>query len=107
MTLNLAYKRIARPFQSPVGDYIASSIDQSYLTQPEYAPDRATSIRGYHAIESDLRRLFEYVEPDDRNLSTFSTRIYEILLRAATEFEANCKAILSANNYSGPGHWTT
>jgi hypothetical protein len=106
MTLNLAYKRIARPFQSPVGDYIASSIDQSYLTQPEYAPDRATSIRGYHAIESDLRRLFEYVEPDDRNLSTFSTRIYEILLRAATEFEANCKAILSANNYSGPGHWT-
>lgn len=104
MALDFAYKRIARPFQSPQGYYIASSIDKSYLVHPEYASNRATAIRGYHAIESDLSRLFDYVEPDNRNLGTFSTRIYEILLRAATEFEANCKAILSANNYSKHGN---
>lgn len=106
MVLDFAFKRIARPFQAPCGYYIASSVDQSYLTHPEYASDRTTAVRGYHAIESDLRRLFEYVEPDDRNLGTFSSRIYEILLRASTEFEANCKAILMANDYPGSGRWS-
>jgi hypothetical protein len=105
MTLSRPYKRIARPFNSPTGSYVGGTIDQSYLAHHDYAPDRTTAIRGYHAIESDLRRLFEFVEPDNRNLDTFSTRIYELLLRAATEFESNCKAILLANGYTSGGDW--
>jgi len=99
--LQQPYKRIARPFETPTGSFVGGQVDQSYLVQSGYATDRTTFIRGYHALESDLKRLFEYVEPDDRNLKAFSTRLYELLLRASTEFEASCKAILLDNGYSG------
>lgn len=48
----------------------------------------------------DLYTLFNYVEPNDNNLNVFSHRIYELLLRTATEVESNFKGILKANNYS-------
>ena len=104
MTLTRPYKRIARPFDKPTGCY-SGEIDVSYLVDHEFAPGRTTAIRGYHAIEADLRRLFEYVEPHDKNLKTFSTRLYEIFLRASTEFESNCKSILTANGYARVGDW--
>jgi hypothetical protein len=103
MTLNRPYKRIARPFNTPSGSYFAhvgGTIDESYLVDHNFAPDRTTAIRGYHAIENDLRRVFEFVEPHNKNVDVFSTRLYEIFLRASTEFESNCKSILSANEYN-------
>jgi hypothetical protein len=100
MTLANPYKRIARPFDDHRGPWIIGSIEQSYLLRPEFAADRTTLIRAYHAIEKDLRQVFDFIEPDDRNLNTFSTRLYEIFLRASTEFESNCKLILSENGYS-------
>lgn len=99
MTLNRPYKRIARPQSQPNGLYMTYPVNESYLVHHDFAPDRSTAIRGYHAIESDLIRLFEFIEPHDKNLDAFSNRAYEILLRAATEFESNCKSILSAHNY--------
>ncbi|WP_299411070.1 hypothetical protein [Acaryochloris sp. IP29b_bin.148] len=105
MTLNRPYKRIARPFNMPNGSYVGGTIDESYLADHNFAPDRTTAIRGYHAIENDLRRVFEFVEPHQQNLDTFSTRLYEIFLRASTEFESNCKSILAANGYSRAGDW--
>jgi hypothetical protein len=105
MKLNRPYKRIARPFNIPSSLYLGACIDNSYLVDPNFAPDRTTAIRGYHAIESDLRRVFEFVEPHDRNVDVFSTRLYEIFLRASTEFESNCKSILSANGYTRDGDW--
>ncbi|WP_278719221.1 hypothetical protein [Bacteroides caecimuris] len=54
-------------------------------------------------IIRDLYELFNYVEPNNINLQTYSHRLYELLLRAATEFEANCKAILDANEYVKTG----
>lgn len=54
-------------------------------------------------IIRDLYELFNYVEPNDINLQTYSHRLYELLLRTATEFEANCKAILDANGYVKTG----
>jgi hypothetical protein len=50
-------------------------------------------------LQHDLRRLFEYIEPTDRNACTHSLRVHEILLRACIEVEANCKAILLENGY--------
>ena len=54
------------------------------------------------SILRDLNALYDYIEPSDDNLGVFSHRIYELLLRAATEFEANCKGILKAKGYSKP-----
>jgi hypothetical protein len=105
MTLSRPYKRIARPFNQPHGSYVDGTIDDSYLIDRHFATDRTTTIRGYHALENDLRRLFEFVEPHDDNLDAFSIRLYELFLRACTEFESNCKAILSANGYSRAGDW--
>ena len=51
-------------------------------------------------IVHDLYELFNYIEPDDNNVRTFSHRIYELFLRTTTEVESNMKGILSANLYS-------
>lgn len=59
-----------------------------------------------HLIIRDLYELFNYVQPHDDNLNVYSHRIYELLLRTATEFEANCKAILKDNGYTVHGNMT-
>lgn len=105
MTLPRPYKRIARPFDQPKGDYVVGNVDGCYLADDDYAPDRTSVLRSYHSVESDFRTLFDYIEPHDANLNTYSTRLYEIFLRASTEFESNCKAILTANNYVRAGDW--
>jgi len=46
-----------------------------------------------------LQELFDYVEPADTNLNSYSYRIHALLLRASVEVEANCKAILTENGY--------
>lgn len=60
------------------------------------------SYRSYKAalqlLYRDLETLFEYVEPCDANLAVFSHRIYELYLRACTEFEALCKDVLGLSN---------
>ncbi len=48
----------------------------------------------YSLIKKDYLDILEYIEPTDSNLKTFSHRIYELLLRTATEFENICKEIL-------------
>jgi hypothetical protein len=103
--LDKPYRRIIRPFTLSEDGYCVGVLDDSYLMDSDYAPDRVTLIRAYNTIERDLVRLFEYVEPADANLSTYSHRIYELFLRACTEFEANCKGILSANAYAKSGNW--
>jgi hypothetical protein len=56
-------------------------------------------VRGFRLLQNDLERLFEYIEPGDDNLECYSFRVYELLLRACVEVEANCKAILRENGY--------
>lgn len=72
-----------------------------YVLKPEYMPVevRHSMVRALDILISDLRETLYFIEPDNRNLRVFSTRIYELLLRAATEFESNCKGILLANGY--------
>jgi len=72
---------------------------------PEYCPDRITLLRAFSIIEEDLRTAFDYLEPADENLNVFSHRLYELLLRACTEFEANCKGILADNGYTKQDRW--
>lgn len=88
------FYRITRP---------VSSCNHKYILDSRYANDRSMLCRAYILIEDDLKELFEFVEPADANLATYSHRIYELFLRSSTEFETNCKAILYANGYTTKG----
>ena len=82
--------------------YRANQKNDGYILDKRYASDRYLLCRAYKILEEDLLKLFEYIEPSDENTNVFSQRTYEILLRAATEFETNCKQILLANGYKKP-----
>lgn len=73
-----------------------------YLSDIKYVDQKeATSlIDTARLIIEDYFTLCEYIEPIDDNKNTYSHRTYELLLRVATEFEANCKGILLANGYN-------
>lgn len=88
--MNKPYLRIIRP---------AGSRRSGYELDERYASDRISLCRAYSLIVNDLKKVFEYIEPTDENIHAYSHRNYELLLRAATEFEANCKAILFSNGY--------
>lgn len=69
-------------------------VDRSYSECPEHY------VRAFLLIQSDLQRLFEFVEPSDRNFDTYSYRIHELFMRTCIEIEANFKAILKENIYN-------
>ena len=81
-----------------------TNIGNTYLTADRYAEDRISFIRAFHILSSDLIKLIDFIEPCDSNKFTYSHRIYELYLRASTEFESNCKAILKANGYIFEGN---
>lgn len=95
------YFRICRPFAD--GGYFSSQ--DMYFADTRYAGDRVHFVRAYHLLEQQLLRIFEFVEPADGNLPTYSHETYSLLLRACTEFEANARAILVANGYQKTGNW--
>lgn len=76
-----------------------------YLSSNEFADSNEINslLHTARLIIRDLYELFNYVEPNDVNLNTYSHRLYELLLRTATEFETNCKGILDSNGYVRPG----
>ena len=76
--------------------------NDDYLSDVRYIDkqESASYVNAARIIVKDYYELMDYVEPVDANKSVFSHRIYELLLRTATEYEANCKGILSANGYS-------
>ena len=101
MFLNKPYYRITRPNKS--GRWV-NHIENTYILDNRYVDDRFSPIRVFHILASDLLKAFEFIEPCDDNRETYSHRIYELLLRASTEFESNCKAILDANGYTKSGN---
>ncbi len=58
--------------------------------------------RSFRICYDDLQRCLHFIEPHDDNLQTFSHRIFELLLRLSTEFEAACKASARAREHSLP-----
>ena len=111
MGVNKPYKRLWRPLKgysslseiwttdepTPKLDYL---LDERFACQAEMGSLVTTA----HLIIHDLYEVFNYIEPDDMNLTTFSHRLYELYLRTATEFESNCKGILDANGYTKQGN---
>ena len=109
MSVTKPYCRLWRPlkgydpfgFTSKGGDPDA---DLKYLQDERFAcqKEMASSVITSRLLFQDLYDLFNYIEPDDKNLKTFSNRIYELFLRIATEVESNFKGIMLANGYKDP-----
>ena len=90
MGLQKPYYRIMRP--------LGGSLFCEYIYDKRYATDRSGLCRAYQILENDLKTIFEFIEPNDDNCKSYSHRTYELFLRSATEFETNCKRILTAND---------
>jgi hypothetical protein len=54
-------------------------------------------------LMGDFLRVCEFVEPTDAHLQVYSHRLYELLLRACTEFESLCREILLAHGLRKQG----
>lgn len=72
-----------------------------YWSDNRYARERRSLIQSYKIIEKDLKTIFEFIEPSSTNLTVYSHRLFELLLRCATEVENSCKLILEYNGYPG------
>jgi len=70
-----------------------------YIEHCDYADSPEKYIRAFLLIQNDFIKLFEYIEPSQKNLNCYSFRIHELLLRTCVEIEANFKAILLENGY--------
>jgi hypothetical protein len=96
MSLTKPYFRIARGISYDDEDDLFTP----YVLDARYCQERSSLCRAYKILQKDLETLFEYIEPCDSNNETYSHRTFELMLRICTEFEANCKGILAANNYN-------
>jgi hypothetical protein len=66
--------------------------------------DEKSYYSAYSLLVKEYLALLEYIEPTDKNKSVYSHRLYELYLRACTEFENICKEILLSENYEKTGH---
>ncbi|ESX41128.1 hypothetical protein NLY43_13980 [Mesorhizobium sp. C416B] len=71
-----------------------------YIRDKDYAKSPTHYVRAFSIIQSDLQRIFEYIEPSPESEKTYSYRIHELLMRTCIEIEANFKAILHENTYT-------
>lgn len=104
MSQKKPYKRIARPFTD---ERIREGGLWEYFYHPEFAESPEHYVRAFLIILKDFQNLLDYIEPADKNLSTYSFRIHELLLRVCIEIEANCVAVLAENGYAKAGNWTS
>ena len=74
--------------------------DWAYIVDRNYSKNPEHYTRAFSIIQSDLIKLFEFIEPSDTNSATYSFRIHELLMRTCIEVEANFKAILQENIYT-------
>jgi hypothetical protein len=92
------FKRILRPLELS-----SDKVGHLHLVDDRYCSERSQLVHAYHIIESDFKKIFDFVELNDSNKNTFSHRIYELILRTCTEFETNCTGILDDNGYTKSG----
>lgn len=102
MAIDRPFRRTVRQFSD--GEYTEGG-RWGYIRHPKFCAEPEHYIRAYELIQKDLIELFDYVEPDDRNLPTYSFRIHELFVRTCIELEANFKAILKENGYQKSGNW--
>jgi hypothetical protein len=98
---------ITKPFRRTCRQLADGSYEKSgngrYVKHPRFAVAPEQYVRAFLLIQKDLQKLFDYVEPADKNLGCYSYRIHELHMRTCIEVEANCKAILTENGYVRSG----
>lgn len=97
MGINKPYHRNYRAFIESDNSGFSS---WAYICDHEYAISPEYYTRSFLIIQKDIQNLFEYIEPSDINLKTYSYRIHELYMRVCIEVEANFKAIFKENIYS-------
>lgn len=80
--------------------YNSGYSDWAYIKDKKYAKAPEHYVRAFLLIQSDLLNLFNFVEPSEESLNTYSFKIHELLLRTCIEIEANFKAILQENIFT-------
>jgi hypothetical protein len=97
MGVSKPYRRTCRPFLG--GAYGPGNV--TYIRHPKFATTPPVQyVRAFEILQKDILELFEYIEPSDSNLRTYSYRIHELLMRVCIEVETNFKAILFDNSYA-------
>jgi hypothetical protein len=93
-------KPFHRNYRGFVNSHNSGYSDWAYIVDREYAISPEHYTRAFKLMQSDLMRVFEYIEPADENLATYSYRIHELFMRTCIELEANFKAILKENIFN-------
>jgi hypothetical protein len=92
-----------KPFRRTSRQFVNGSHGDSgnwmYLLHPKFARDPQHYVRAFLLLQRDLVALFDYIEPADKNLGTYSHRVHQLLMSASVEVEANLTAVLVENNY--------
>ena len=91
-SLDRPYRRTIRPDGGALSE-------TPYVWHPKFATDPINYIRASRVIGMDIQELFQFIEPDDRNLKTNSFKILGLLTRTCIEIEANLKAVLRENEF--------
>lgn len=100
---------ISKPYKRTIRQFTDEAIKQGglwrYIQHPDFAESPEHYVRAFSIILKDFKNLLDYIEPADINLSTYSFRIHELILRVCIEIEANFVAILKENGYNKAGDW--
>jgi hypothetical protein len=97
MTIKKPFHRL---YRSIVKGENSGYSNWAYIIDKEYAVAPEHYVRAFLLIQKDIKTLFEYIEPSDVNLKTYSYKIHSLLIRTCIELEANFKAILRENIYT-------
>ena len=92
------YHRCYRPIRDADGYSIE---EHNYLVDHNYAKHPDKYVRAFLQLQQEMKNLFQYIEPGDNNLKTYSDQIEQLLVLICIEVEANFKAIFKENIYSG------
>lgn len=97
---------VVKPYHLTIRQFVDGDYSEGgrsrFIEHPAYAAEPSNYTRPFMVLQKDIISLFEYIEPAQQNLDTYSLRTFELLLRTCTEVEANFKSILKANTFSEP-----
>lgn len=94
--IDIPYKRCVRQLADKS---YANGGNSRYVRDIQFCSNARHFIDAYLLIEKDVKKIFEYIEPDDYNNNTYSFKLYEMLVRICIEIEANYKEIFRANQH--------
>lgn len=87
---------LAKPFHNIYRE--GSTSVEAFFRQVCKSPEATRCLASYELLKKDLRAAFEYIEPSEANMDTYSHRVFELLLRACTEVESLCKQVFDKNS---------